>query len=116
MANQAKVKTLAATIFKGRTTPVPATIWPTLMVQSEGMEVNDLLQDWGAPDLGAEPIITLLISARECTGRMMGSSSGAPIYQATEANLIKANTIWPGIDKDYTIRCDIPILQSLQGS
>ena len=109
MSGQTKVKTLASSIFKARSTPVPSSIWPTLMVRSEGAEVNELLQDWGAPDLGAEAAITLLISARERTGRLTGSKLviRGPIYHATADNPIKANTIWPGVDEDYTVRFGI---------
>ena len=109
MAGQTKVKTLTHAIFKGRTNPVPATIWPQLMVRSEGQEVTNLLEEWGATDIQAHPVISLLISARETTGRITSSKTviRGPIFTASEENPIKANAIWPGLDEDLTLRFSI---------
>ena len=100
MTHQARIKTLASSIFKARSTLVPATIWPTLMVRSEGAEVNSLLQEWGAPDLGVEPVISLLISARERTGRLLiAPKSAAMIKTKAQAwNISSESNLFPAID------------------
>ena len=105
MANQTKIKTLAHTIFKERSNPVPACFWPKLMVRSEGVEVTNLLEDWGAPDTGAQPAISFLISATESTGRIKSSKlvTRGPLLVSGEDNPIKANVIRPGLDDDLTI-------------
>ena len=103
---QSKAKPLSAAIFKARTRPVPSKLWPTLMVRAEGAPVNTLLESWGAADLGAEPAVTLMITARESTGRTLSSRilMRGPIFKATADSPIKANTIWPGVEDNLTVR------------
>ena len=103
---QSKAKPLSAAIFKARTRPVPSKLWPTLMVRAEGAPVNTLLESWGAADLGAEPAVTLMITARESTGRTISSKLvvRGPVFMATADNPVKANTIWPGAEDNLTVR------------
>ena len=109
MSGQAKVKTLAHNIFKSRTRPVPATLWKSLMVRSDGTAVNDLLQDWGAPDIGKDPVVSLLVSSRETTGRITSTRLvvRGPLFVATEDEPFQANVIWPELDNTITLRFSI---------
>ena len=106
---QAKIKTLTGAIFKARSCPVPAKIWPTLLVRSEGAEVTQLLENWGAPDLMADPAVTLLISAREITGRVTSSKLviRGPIFVVRPEDQFKANTIWSGLEDNITLSFSI---------
>ena len=109
MSGQARIKSLQAPIFKTRTTAIPAKFWKTLLVRSEGSEVTNLLEEWGAPDIGATPATSLLVTARETTGRIVSSKMviRGPCFAATVANPIKANTIWPEADPAITLRFSI---------
>ena len=108
MSNQAKVKTLSHSFFnaKSRVKPVPASLWQRLVVRSEGTEVSELLENWGAADIKAEAVVSLLVSARENTGRITSSRLvvRGPLFSATEEDPIKANRIWPALDEDITLR------------
>ena len=110
MAAQAKVKNLQAPVFKARTTAIPQKFWQTLMVRSEGAAVTTMLEDWGAPDIASKPTVTLLVSARESTGRITSSKIVArgPLFVAGRDNPIKANKIWPELDDDITLTFSIP--------
>ena len=107
--SQTRVKSLQAPIFKSRTAAVPPKFWKALLVRSEGAEVNELLEEWGAPDLGALPATSLLISAKETTGRIVSSKLivRGPVFVAAGANPVKADTIWPGADPEVTLRFSI---------
>ena len=103
---QSRVKSIQAPVFKTRTTAVPQNFWKALLVRSEGAGVTNLLEEWGAPDLGSSPAITLLVSARETSGRITSSKLVArgPLFRAAMTNPVKANTIWPGVDAAITLR------------
>ena len=110
MAAQAKVKSLQAPVFKTRTTAIPQKFWQSLMVRSEGPAVTSMLEDWGAPNIASKPAVTLLVSARETTGRITSSKIvvRGPLFVAGRDNPIKANKIWPNLDNDITLRFSIP--------
>ena len=109
MSGQARVKSLQAPIFKARTTAIPAKFWKALLVRSEGSEITNLLEEWGAPDISAIPATSLLVTARETTGRIVNSKLviRGPCFTATVSNPVKANTIWPGADPAITLRFSI---------
>ena len=87
-----------APIFKGRTRAVPRETWQTLTVRTEGNELSEKLEEWGA-EIKARPAATILISARETTGRICGSRFvlRGDIFMAG-ANPLPAKTIWPELE------------------
>ena len=102
---QAKVKTMTDAIFKARSCPIPAKMWHSLLVRNEGTEVSQLMENWGAPDLQADPAITLMISARETTGRVTSSKLviRGPTFVVRADDQFRANNIWPGLENDITL-------------
>ena len=107
---QTRVKSLTAPVFEARSAPVPQRFWKTLMVRSEGAAVSSMLEEWGAPDLASTPAATLLVSARETTGRITSSKlvTRGPVFVAGRDNPFKANRIWSDLGDDVTIRFTIP--------
>ena len=103
---QTRVKNLAAPVFRTRSAPVPQRFWKTLMVRSEGAAVSSMLEEWGAPDLATTPAATLLVAARETTGRITSSKlvTRGPVFTAGRDNPFKANKIWPDLGDDITLR------------
>jgi len=97
-------------IFKGRTRSVPLETWKLLSVKTEGLELSNKLEEWGA-EVAARPAVTVLLTVRGTTGRIMGSRFvvRGSLFKASKASksLIPAKAIWPEAEGDISVGLEI---------
>ena len=97
-------------IFKSRTRSVPDSVLQQLTVRSDGTELTWKLEEWGAPDLNVNPVITILITTKESTARITDSRFviRGPVFEANASRPLKANKIWAEVEPDITVRFTVP--------
>ena len=91
-------KTIKAPVFNTRTRSVPASQWATLVALTEGQDLTDILEKWGAEPRNT-PVITILVTILEASKRIKGSRfiMRGPTFHVQPSRMIKASAIWPSL-------------------
>ena len=92
-----------APIFKSRTRAVPLEKWHSLTVRTEGVELTEKLEDWGA-EPKTSPVATILITCLERVGSIRGSRFvlRGPIFGAKATKPLPLAKVFPD-QKDVTV-------------
>ena len=91
-------KTIKAAVFNTRTRPVPIAQWADLVALTDGQDLTNILERWGA-EPKTSPVITILVTVLEASKRIRGSRFiiRGPTFKVPTNHMINASTIWPAL-------------------